>query len=223
MEIDNDHKSYIAAYLGDLGRDLPESEQLHWKSYNVLCDERSSETAILRDRFNIPVEPAIIDLKFKKDYAYLQTQWKKSFNWQIFRELSSKDEYNLQNIRIPSTNSQEEFDILILSLVKCIIDSINEEMLIISNPIDDKGNKIRGISKLKIWLAENDALDYEPHISFLRNLQELRSAGTGHRKGIKYEKISQKFEIGKKSLIDVYEKILIQADDFIIFLIDYLK
>lgn len=218
MEIDNDHKSYVAAYLGDLGRDLPEDEQLHWKSYNVLCDEKPSETAIMRDMCNIPAEPNIIDLRFKRDYNKLQKKWHSKFGWLIFKELSVKDKYNLENIRLPSSNSQEEFDTLVLSLVKCIIDSLNEEMLTISNPIDSNGNTIRGISKLKIWLDENEVDGFEEHISFLRNLQELRSAGTGHRKGKNYAKISKKFDMDEKSLIDVYEQILTQADDFIIFM-----
>lgn len=221
MEIDNDHKSYVAAYLGDLGRDLPENEQLHWKSYNVLCDEKPSKTAIMRDICNIPAVPNVIDLKFKNDYYILQKKWHSKYKWFIFKELTAKDKYNLDNIRIPSTNSQEEFDTLVLSLVKCIIDSLNEEMLIISAPIDSKGNTIRGISKLQTWLAENGAIEFETHISFLRNLQELRSTGTGHRKGKKYEKISKQFRMDEKALIDVYEQILFQADDFIIFLTDF--
>lgn len=218
MEIDNDHKSYVAAYLGDLGRDLPEDEQLHWKSYNVLCDEKPSKTAIMRDMCNIFAEPNVIDLKFKRDYGILQKKWYDKYDWLIFKELAEKDKYNLDNIRIPSTDSQEEFDTLVLSLVKCIIDSLNEEMFVLSNPTDEKGNTIRGISKLQVWLEENGAKNYDGHISFLRNLQDLRSSGTGHRKGKKYDKISRVFGIDEKSLIDIYEQILLQADDFIVYL-----
>lgn len=218
MEIDNDHKSYVAAYLGDLGRDLPEYEQFHWKSYNVLCDEKPSKTAIMRDMCNIFAEPNVIDLKFKRDYGILQKKWYDKYDWLIFKELVEKDKYNLDNIRIPSTDSQEEFDTLVLSLVKCIIDSLNEEMLAISNPTDEKGNTIRGINKLQVWLEENGAKNYDDHISFLRNLQDLRSSGTGHRKGKKYAKISRVFGIDEKSLIDIYKQILLQADDFIVYL-----
>lgn len=64
-------------------------------------------------------------------------------------------------------------------------------MLTISNPIDSNGNTIRGISKLKTWFNENKIDGFEEHISFHRNLQELRSAGTGHRKGKNYDKISK--------------------------------
>ena len=56
---------------------------------------------------------------------------------------------------------------------------------------------------------------YEIHIRFLRDLQELRSTGTGHRKGNNYEKISTKFSIGYKGLKDVFEEILLKSDDFV--------
>ena len=43
----------------------------------------------------------------------------------------------------------------------------------------------KGISKLEKWLKKTDCKGYEIHIRFLRDLQELRSTGTGHRKGKK--------------------------------------
>ena len=98
----------------------------------------------------------------------------------------------------------------------------DEEMLVIATPEDNDGKTIRGISKLQTWLSENGATDYEKHITFLRNLQELRSTGTGHRKGKKYDKVSKLFNIDQKSLIDVYEQILSQADEFIMFLTGFI-
>ena len=35
LQIDNHHKDCVIAYLGDLGKNLPESERLYWKSYNI--------------------------------------------------------------------------------------------------------------------------------------------------------------------------------------------
>ncbi len=168
--------------------------------------------------FSIHTDPKIIDLKFKRDYYLLQKKWFNKYKWTIFKEFSPQDKYNLDNIRIPSTNSQEEFDMLVLSLVKCIIDSLNEEMFTIINPLDNKGNTVRGITKLERWLTENKATEYDKHISFLRALQELRSTGSGHRKGKKYDKICKVFSINEKDLIDVYEQLLIFADEFILYL-----
>ena len=218
IKISNHYKSHVSVFLGDLGAYLPEQEQIHWKSYNVLCDERLSKTAVLRDFFNIPAEPEIIDLKFKRDYLLLQRKWSDHFGWQFFKELSKEDQYNFDNIRIPSSESQEEFDHLVLSLVKSIIDSINEEKLILQDTLKDDGSKIRGISKLEKWFEEQHISVYERHIRFLRAIQELRSSGIGHRKGKNYQKVCDKFDIGSKPMIDVFEEILNDADDFILFL-----
>ena len=129
--------------------------------------------------------------------------------------LSEDDEYNLKSLRLPLNESQEEFDHQVLSLVKTIIDSLNEKE--IEKQIKQSG-ELKGISKLKRWFEELHFSDYEPHIKFLRNLQELRSSGTGHRKGKNYEKISKVFKLDEKSHIDVFDEILLQA----IRLIEYL-
>ena len=41
------------------------------------------------------------------------------------------------------------------------------------------------------WFEEKNLVEYNSHIEFLRNLQNLRSSGTGHRKGSNYDKISK--------------------------------
>ena len=72
-----------------------------------------------------------------------------------------------------------------------MIDSLNEKEIVkqFKNPTDLKG----GISKLEYWLSELNFPDYQQQIKFLRNLQELRSTGTGHRKGKGYEKAAGVF------------------------------
>lgn len=219
IKIDNDHKGYISAYLGDLGTYLPESEQLHWKYYNIVCAESLSKTAFCRDFLNCPVESAIIDLKFKRDYKLLQQKWYAKYGWEFFKKLTEEDKHNFDNIHVPYVESQSEFDNLVQYLVKSIIDSINEECLSVIESTNDKGEKIRGITKLEEWFSENKYQDYEKHIQFLRNVQALRSSCSSHRKGKNYEKISKKFEMGEHSLIDTFESILYLADEFICYLL----
>ena len=98
-----------------------------------------------------------------------------------------------QTLHLPITGAQEEFDHLILALVKTIIDSLNEKEIVrqIENTSDLKG----GISKLERWFSELNLPDYQSQIKFLRDLQELRSTGTGHRKGRSYEKIATTFTV----------------------------
>ena len=184
LQIDNHHKDCVIAYLGDLGKNLPESERLYWKSYNIDSDEKLSRVT------------------FERDFMCLLS-------------LTEQDEYNLSQIRIPLTNSQPEFDMLVLSLVKVLIDSLNEAKL---KETLTKECKNGSINELQGWLEEHNCQDYEIHIKFLREVQELRSTGTGHRKGTNYNKTARKFDVGIKTLKDVFENILEKADEFLLYL-----
>lgn len=216
MAIDNHHKDYVSAYLGDLGRDLPEEEQNHWLQYNVVTSEKLSSVAFQRDFLCMFSESNMSDLKFKAGFKRFQKKWRQSFSWDLFLPLADSDEYNIKLLRIPITESQEEFDHQVLSLVKTIIDSLNEKEIVkqLKNSDDLKG----GISKLERWLSEQGIPQFEPHIKFLRNLQELRSTGTGHRKGKGYEKIKQEFGLSSSNFSEVFDNILHNANAFLSFL-----
>lgn len=218
IEIDNHHKQWISVYLGDLGRDLPETEQSYWRSFNVVGEVSLSSVSFQRDFLNYPAESNMVDHKFQILYKRLTETWKKCRGWDLFLPLSDDDKYNLSQLRIPITDSQPEFDQLVLSLVKVLIDSLNEKELQKCNS-DTTGKK--GIAKLEAWLSDNGALHFEQHVQFLRDLQELRSTGTGHRKGKSYTKISAKFEVEDKNLIDVFEEILKQACEFLEFMCQF--
>lgn len=212
IEIDNHHKNCIAVYLGDLGRDLPESERGYWKSYNIVGEEEVSQVSFQRDFCNIFTESNMEDHKFQDLYSSLIKQWNEKYGWDLYLPLSAEDQYNLTQIRIPLGESQPEFDQLILSLVKVLIDSLNEKQLIIPGDVQ---TDIKGISKLEKWIKSNEAVGYENHIKFLRDLQKLRSTGSGHRKGKEYSKISNTFGLLEKSKIDVFEEVLRKSNDFL--------
>ena len=216
MSIDNHHLDYVSVYLGDLGRDLPSQEQNHWLQYNVITSEKISEVTFKRSILGIPADSTISDLKFKSDFDNFQLQWKCKYGWDLFLPLSESDKYNIKTLHIPITASQEEFDHQVLSLVKIIIDSINEKEILqrINDSVGLKGS----ISKLEKWLNEQKIDGYEVHIKFLRNLQELRSSGTGHRKGKGYEKIKEIFKLSDDNFNVVFDEILKKADSFLSFL-----
>ena len=212
IEIDNHHKNCVAVYLGDLGRDLPESERGYWKSYNIVGEEGLSQVSFQRDFCNIFTESNMEDHKFQVLYGSLIKQWNTKYDWDLYLPLSVEDQYNLTQIRIPLGESQPEFDQLVLSLVKVLIDSLNEKQLIVPGDVQ---TDIKGISKLERWIQSNEAIGYENHIKFLRDLQKLRSTGSGHRKGKEYSQISNTFGLSEKSKIDVFEEILRKSNDFL--------
>lgn len=207
LHIDNDQPEHVMVYLGDLGH-LSYKEQLYWKGFNVATKGKISHTAWKRGIKAEFANPESSDLFFKQKYTVFQEGWEKKFGWKFFRTPDKGDEHHFKALRIPLTNEQKEFDEQVLSLVKIFIDSLNEKEI-------EKGLSIikenaRGIDKLEEFLKAKGFI-FTEMIQFLRNLQDLRSAGVAHLKGSKYEKIKKEFSIGQKSLSQVFDDILIKC------------
>ena len=145
-------------------------------------------------------------------------QFTEKMGWPLFLELDKQDLYNFEGLRIPINNSIVEMDMLVLSLVKVILDSLNEKKIVAQ--LTGTYEKLTGsISKLEAWFQEKHLSDYQEHIKFLRDLQELRSSGTGHRKGKGYQKISKVFDIQRENYAETFSNIL----DNVISFLNYIK
>ncbi len=70
LEIDNDQNNSIIVYLGDLGRDIPYSEQKYWSSYNIPPNGKISDVKFERDFLTISSTPQSKDLVFKAKFVY---------------------------------------------------------------------------------------------------------------------------------------------------------
>ena len=215
MYIDNHHADIVCAWLGDLGRDLPYSEQKHWYQYNIPPTSGVSKTFFTRQlsaQFTNSNRPEHI---FKQCYHDLQKASQTYLGWQWLLPLRTADAYHLQSLRIPATDEQRDFDGLVLSLAKILIDSLNEESLKKLIPCGKrKENKDKhGIPLLETALRMNGLGGADAHIAFLRKLQNLRSSGSAHRKGQNYLKIAEHFDVENQSLRHVFANILNSASD----------
>ena len=230
LYIDNHHDDKVCAWLGDLGRDLPYTEQLHWQSYNIPPEGDVSKTYFKRQILNQFTDSDRPEHLFRKRYQELQEVCKKSLGWQLLLPLDTGDEYHFQGLRIPATDEQRDFDALVLSLTKILIDSLNQEGLkkLISLKqeeklnSDQKENLKRSIGCLEIALSSCGIEDNTEQVAFLRKLQSLRSNSAAHRKGRNYRKIAKHFGIESKRLRDVFTGIIWQALDvldYFIFLV----
>lgn len=205
-QIDNDCESYIVVFLGDIGRNLPYEEQLHWRQFNFLPEGGISETNFRRSFLNQFADPQSPDLIFRRLYVTVNKNWEKVFGWPLFLLSSPGDEYLLDTVRIPVTNSQNEFDEQISHITKLVIDSLNEkEFEKILGTFDDS---IKGIGKLDVFFAKTLFPQRETVIQLLRDIQSLRSAGSAHRKGSSYQKIITKLSISPKKKSDAVRQLL---------------
>lgn len=215
LYIDNQNAGYISVYLGDLGRSLPsEEEQHYWRGFNKVLDAKLSDTKFRRDFMSLPTDPQSLDFIFKNTYMKINRQFTEKMGWPLFLQLDDRDLYNFEGLRIPINNSVVEMDMLVLSLVKVVIDSLNEKK-IVTQLTGTTAKLVGSISKLEAWFQEKHLTGYQTHIKFLRNLQKLRSSGTGHRKGKDYQKISKVFDIQKENYAEAFSNILENTNSFL--------
>ena len=211
LSIDNHHEDRVCAWLGDLGRDLPHAEQLHWRSQNIPPAGEVSETYRRRQTLNQWAETDRPELLFHEQYHKLSRACTQFLGWQLLLPLSDADLHCLQGLRVPATDDQREFDEVVLGLTKVIIDSLNEEMLKGLTPPSTSSNTKGSIARLEAVFVACGAEGFEEHIEFLRTLQNLRSSGSAHRKGGAYRTVAKHVSVHGKSLRAVVDKILRQG------------
>ena len=224
LTIDNHHDDKVCVWLGDLGRDLPYQERLHWKSYNIPPEGQMSETFFKRQILAEPLDSDRPEHIFMQRYQELEGISQNLLGWQILQPLDPKDLHHLQTLRIPASDEQRDFDGLVLSLATILIDSLNMKglnSLLSKEP--KKGLDGKSISRLEAALTSRDIEDSVDHIAYLRILQNLRSSSTAHRKGGRYREISKQIGIESQSLRDVLAGILWQAIRFLNFLISLVQ
>lgn len=214
LRLDNNKKDSVMVFLGDLGRDLSHKERLYWKSFNIPPNGRGMSEACWKRSFEAqPCNPQSLDLLFKYLYDNFREDWYKKYGWNLFLPLVKDDNYHYLTLHIPS-NNQSEFDKQIQSLTKILIESINESKL--NEYVGDDVKK--SINKLEVYLKIKNLDDYEKHITFLKNLQNLRSSSVAHRKGDNFIKIAKVFGLNEKPFDTIFEDILDSSCEFIRYL-----
>lgn len=122
--------------------------------------------------------------------------WGEKFAWHLFLPLAAGDEHRFKTLHcLTQSKNPNDFEEQILSLTKVLIDSLNEAELL--KGIDETNSDVQsrlkelsasdknavkgGISRFELYLL-SQGKDLHESIAFLRNLQELRSSSTAHRK-----------------------------------------
>ena len=151
----------------------------------------------------------------KKRYHDLQKVTRTHLGWQWFLPLRDIDAYHLKSLRIPDTDEQWDFDGLVLSLVKILIDSLNEESLKKLIPYEKREalKAKSGIALLEAVLYLNGLEGADVHIAFLRKLDSLHLSGCVHREEQNYLKIANHFGVEDQSLQHVFANTLNSAAD----------
>lgn len=226
LRMDNSHNNIVAVFLGDLGH-LSNDEQKYWKLYNI-SDGKISASSFKRNFMAEFCDPDSADLFFKQAFKMFQENWHKHFGWYLFLPLKKGDEHFFDTLRIPTKESQQEFDGLVQSITKIMIDSINtkeiKKFMVKDTDTEESKNLVKKefvlitqgenkdppIDILMKYFAQAHKVQFPEMKVFLKNLQKLRSTGSAHRKGDDYEKIKEKFKLDN-NFKETFEKILIEC------------
>lgn len=190
LSIDDDHADRVIAFLGDLGRDLPYTEQLHWRMHNVAPDGPLSQTAFARSFEARFADGTQLEHRFKAAYEQLAMAWTAKEGWPLFRPLASADQYLLTKLHVPTSDNPAELDAQILGLAKILVDALNDPALdaALGTPIEGE----RSLGKLERFLTGRGYGETERDLAVLRAIQGLRSSGVAHTRGSTYAKSLQR-------------------------------
>lgn len=184
LRADIDHDDYVAVFLGDLGRDLPESERQYWKGFNIAPTGLMSSMYARRSYLGHWVDPERPDHQFKSAYTEMQEQWNSYHGWKIYRQPHDIDQRILDRLHVPLNETQTEFEDQLLILAKLLVDFLNEKAIgkIIGRGSDNE----RGLSKLQRFFTHAGYEYVQEDNALLREIQELRSRVAAHSKGSDY-------------------------------------
>lgn len=180
MRLDNNPTDYVVAFLGDLGRDLPEKERKHWLAHNIRPREGMSDSAVRRSFLGQFAGPDHVEHRFQEAMEALNSQWATRFGATLWKDPNPGDEYIRRNIHVPTNDGFQDFDLAMVRLAKSLVDSLNEAQF--KEMLPKAGLPAGGIDRLDRVLTSK-GLDGEVLLKSLRATQGMRSRSAAHRKG----------------------------------------
>jgi hypothetical protein len=207
LRLDNNAQTHVTVMLGDLGKDLPENEQLYWKSFNTTPEEKKiSNTSFQRNILGNFFSAENPEHEFKSVFAKLRASWTERYGWPLFLPLVENDQHYFHSIRSMLSDEQSEFDTLILALTKTTIDSINVKGL--RGFLESGDSETKSILLMEALLNKIGIAGVLNHVKLLRGIQSVRSTGVAHRKGTEYEKAIERLNIDSNNFQAEFDLIL---------------
>lgn len=207
-QVDNVSGDYVMVFLGDLGRDLPESELRHWLANNIAPAGRTMSEANFRRSFlGQFADSGNPEHLFKNAYADFKREWANTWGWGLYREPSGPEAEIVKRLRIPLNDTDAEFERQLLALAKVLVDFLNESKLVEGLP---PARDEKGISKLRRFLESHSYSETDRDIALLRKIQKLRSRIAAHTSGQSGQELLAS-ELGSLSKPDFIRQLLLDA------------
>lgn len=220
IEYDITAEKLIQVYLGDVGQNLPYSEQLHWRQYNVVPKGTISNHRFEKDflvKFSPPkIEEAPVTY-LKQEFERTQKIFSRTYGEELFKTLIKHDLHFSETLRIPLSEEWKELDEQILSISKMTTDSFNGNILskLTGKKIGDlnsENTRINGLTGLFYEFILQKIGDKEianKIIEPFNMIQAMRSSSVAHRKSKEFIKTLEKYKLIKLNNEDKMRRIVI--------------
>ena len=194
LSLDNNHPDHVMVWLGDLGRDLPERERLHWLAHNKFVPEGTpSQTALRRDILGEWAEADSPAWRLQRTYECFRDDWAAKWGWDLFSDPNEDDPGLLARLRVPARGTDAEFS-----------EQVQAGLLAAGREHQHAATEIgtaKGRERRKIHLTARSggsntrAINTQKEdIGFLRKINDLRNVSE-HRVGSKHAKVIAKHQI----------------------------
>lgn len=211
IPIDITDEELVQVWLGDLGN-IPHKEQLHWRQFNVPPRGTITRHRFLRDFMAEFADPPDDPLHlFWASFEEVQSEVNSRYAEEFLLRLGKEDNHIYQTFHLPLTEEWKEFDEQIQFLAKITIDSINVDLIsrVSGKKID--GKEIKGsIALLHTYLSQlepNEEICSQVVLPF-QAIQSLRSTGSAHRKGEKFQQALLRLQIDNLSNREKVKRLL---------------
>ena len=220
LSFDDDHDDRVCAWLGDLGETLPYREQQHWLAHGFLPpDTRVSKTFFDRQFAAEFAESRRPEHQFRELYRQVSETCERRLGWQFLQPLHEKDAHRLSSVRVPASAEQPAVDEQVQGLATILVDSLNKRRIENLVAQAERPDSDGSIDLLEALFRTRAIQHYQPHIDLLRTVQGLRSTGSAHRKGRRYERHAAKVGMDELGPQRVVADLVERANDLLRFLV----
>lgn len=185
LDLDINDAGLVQLWLGDIKRQLPESEREHWLVHNVVPRGGVTNIRWRRDVLNQwDVEDPRPDVgNLRRARAKLNAAVVTARGVELYRQLGEHDQQEFDGLSLCTNSSASQRDLSIVVLTKGVVDALDVKVL---RKLADAGKSEASLNCLQAWIGGLGG-DTDELCGPLRLLQTMRSTGSAHLKGSKYD------------------------------------
>lgn len=185
LDLDINDEGLVQLWLGDIKQQLPESERDHWLQHNVPPREgHVSEARFRRDVLNQwDVDDSRPNLDhLRRARRDLNNAVLAAHGVELYKKLGEHDEREFNGLALCTNDSISQRDLSFLMLTKAVVDAIDVKAI---RKLAGAEKSETSLNALQSWIEQLGG-EVDELCGPLRLLQSMRSTGSAHLKGSRY-------------------------------------